>query len=1118
MKRKFLSVLLALSMALTLLPAAALADETDQVPADTPVVTQTEDNKEGDTTPVDTQTDADTNTGADTQVPGTDTSGDTGTGPVTTPTVKEITQENVKSNGLWLASGSYKLMEDITLYYMGGSTDDQEITLDLNGHDITQSDAPEAEKYALIYGDKDIKSLIITNSGSSGGKITSAGSNTTIEMSVASNTLTIGTGVTVHCPGEIDEDGDTNGFAIFLTKEAENVEVNLSGCTISGMNGITVNGNNTGDPQITLENVTVTTEGTGIYQSGCSTFYVNNSTITSGNVGIEVRAGSLNVSGGNVTGGNSASTVTANGSGTTTTNAGIAVAQHTTDKPISVNVSGTDVSGGTALFVSDPQKKQDGISGKDPEIAVVVSGGSTLTGTNSESKTAVNHSVGTIGIAILDSTIDGDVNKVTVDETTGTVMVTQPGVGEESPVTTIDCKNGDGTDIEDTAGEAVAIIGSSKLCTSLSNAISTAQSGDMITLLKDVTASATVVVASKKLTLNLNGHKLTAATLYTLRVDGNGDLTIIDNSTGTPGEINNTHDTASTIDVNNGGKLTLGGEGGNNFIVENAQNKTIKENSAIKVEEQGTLTINGGTIRGPKTSEGNRRSVQTFGTTTINDGTFEGEVQVWTWKDGATTYPSKTTINGGSFKDTVAICNPAAASESFPFTGTLEVKGGTFTNENEHQEGYHFGVQIPREGAEPADDMKVEVSGGAFSAPVDSDYLAASLKYQVQAPDGKAPYSYYPTVTEAAAAAAENGGTVTNIEGETPTVVYVIAFDLNGASGTVAPAYVENNEITNWPADPTRNGYTFSGWYTESSGGTQMTATSEFTRNITLYARWTSTGGGGSSGGGGGGSGSNISVSSSINGKVTSSPKNPKQGDKVTLTIAPNTGYELTSLTVKDNRNKKVTVTKVSDTEYTFTMPSGRVTITPVFSKIQEKPPVEDNKTFIDVPANAYYAEAVKWAVDNGITTGTGNNTFSPNASCTRAQTVTFLWRAAGSPAPKSSANPFTDVKSGAYYYDAVLWAVEQGITKGTSADTFSPEATVTRAQTVTFLYRAAGSPVVSGSSSFSDVAANAYYAGAVKWAVDKGVTTGTGNNSFSPNDNCIRGQIVTFLYRDRVG
>ena len=157
---------------------------------------------------------------------------------------------------------------------------------------------------------------------------------------------------------------------------------------------------------------------------------------------------------------------------------------------------------------------------------------------------------------------------------------------------------------------------------------------------------------------------------------------------------------------------------------------------------------------------------------------------------------------------------------------------------------------------------------------------------------------------------------------------------------------------------------------------------------------------------------------------------------------------------------------------------------------------------------------AVIWAVDKGITGGTSATTFSPNGICTRAQAVTFLWRAAGSPAPKSSAMPFTDVPAGSWYYDAVLWAVEQGITAGTSATTFAPDLNCSRAQIVTFLYRAAGSPAVSGSPAFSDVAPDAYYAKAVKWAQANGITSGIGGGLFGSNDNCTRAQIVTFIYR----
>ena len=171
-------------------------------------------------------------------------------------------------------------------------------------------------------------------------------------------------------------------------------------------------------------------------------------------------------------------------------------------------------------------------------------------------------------------------------------------------------------------------------------------------------------------------------------------------------------------------------------------------------------------------------------------------------------------------------------------------------------------------------------------------------------------------------------------------------------------------------------------------------------------------------------------------------------------------------------------------------------------------------KTFIDVPAGSYYEDAVIWAVDKGITAGTSATTFNPNGICTRAQAVTFLWRAAGSPAAKSSAMPFTDVKAGSYYETAVLWAVENGITKGSSETMFSPDATCTRAQIVTFLWRSQKFPAAGMANPFADVAADTYYIDAVLWAVKHNITVGTTFSIFSPDEECTRAQIVTFLYR----
>ena len=249
------------------------------------------------------------------------------------------------------------------------------------------------------------------------------------------------------------------------------------------------------------------------------------------------------------------------------------------------------------------------------------------------------------------------------------------------------------------------------------------------------------------------------------------------------------------------------------------------------------------------------------------------------------------------------------------------------------------------------------------------------------------------------------------------------------------------------------------------------------------------------------------------NGSVTVTPKSAKRGSVVTITVTPDAGYVLDELTVTDKDGKDVALTKKSDTEYTFVMPAGKVEITPSFVKQAEEP----SRVFVDVKTGDYFYDAVLWAVEKGITNGTSAETFSPEAPCTRAQIVTFLWRAAGSPVV-NYAMDLSDVAGDAYYAEAVRWALSEGITTGTSADQFSPDATCTREQAVTFLYRAAGSPAVSGESAFEDVGADAYYARAVAWAAQNGVTNGISQALFGTGSDCTRAQIVTFLYRAQQG
>ena len=243
------------------------------------------------------------------------------------------------------------------------------------------------------------------------------------------------------------------------------------------------------------------------------------------------------------------------------------------------------------------------------------------------------------------------------------------------------------------------------------------------------------------------------------------------------------------------------------------------------------------------------------------------------------------------------------------------------------------------------------------------------------------------------------------------------------------------------------------------------------------------------------------------NGTVTVNPKSASKGSTVTITAKPDSGYQLDDLTVTDKNGKELKLTDKGNGKYTFTMPASKVEVNATFVKEVEISP------FSDVSTSAYYYEAVKWAQEKGITGGIGNGLFGPNQPCTRAQIITFLWRAAGSPEPKSMSS-FSDVSADSYYAKAVAWAVESGITTGTGDGKFSPDATCTREQAVAFLYRASGSPAISGGSAFSDVAANAYYADAVAWVEKNGVTGGIGGGLFGSGNTCTRAQIVTFLYR----
>ena len=334
---------------------------------------------------------------------------------------------------------------------------------------------------------------------------------------------------------------------------------------------------------------------------------------------------------------------------------------------------------------------------------------------------------------------------------------------------------------------------------------------------------------------------------------------------------------------------------------------------------------------------------------------------------------------------------------------------------------------------------------------------------------------------------------------------YTITFNGNGGTPSVTSITTIDQKLPELPTATHSGRYSFDGWYTAASGGTKITTATVFYENTAVYAHWTYIGGGGSSGGGGGYTYHTIRAIFGLNGSISPSGwTSVRHGWDQTFTITPDKGYAVAKVLVD---GKSVGSVK----SYTFKNVTKDHTIEVVFMKANGNP---QTGVFVDVAEGSYYEEAVDWAVKNGITTGTGNNYFTPDGICTRAQAVTFLWRVAGSPTPKTEAMVFEDVLDGSYYYEAVLWAVENGITVGTSATTFSPELTCSRAHIVTFLWRAANSPSAKTANPFTDVAADAYYIDAVLWAVKHKITVGTTLSTFSPDEGCTRAQIVTFLYR----
>ena len=541
--------------------------------------------------------------------------------------------------------------------------------------------------------------------------------------------------------------------------------------------------------------------------------------------------------------------------------------------------------------------------------------------------------------------------------------------------------------------------------------------------------------------------------------------------------------------------LTIGADGKFTMPSENVSVKAIFKGAALTGTASITGTLKYGQELTASLASTNNTGTLTYkwyrsGETAEIETNTTGKYTLVAADIGKTiTVKITSSVQSGEFTDsttgTIEKADGPAAPTAFTLTFTPNADGTTFT------------ATIPT------------VTGGEYSFD-GTNYSATNTKADCAANSSYTGYvRIAATSTHKASAPTSSTQTSPKLTVATPT------FTPNGVSGFTGPQSVTITCATTGA----KIYYTTDGT-TPTASSTEYTTALSLTSTTTVKAIAVKTGMNDSAiatatftkySGGGGGGGSytpsyTVSVDKTENGTITVSPKSASKGDTVTITVKPDKGYELEMLKVLDKDGDALKLTEKNG-KYTFKMPSGKVTVKGSFV---EEAPVQ---IFKDVPVDAYYYEAVKWAAEKGITGGIGNGLFGPNQPCTRAQIVTFLWRAAGSPAPKHMSS-FADVPADAFYAKAVAWAVENGITGGTGDGKFSPDATCTRAQSVTFLYRAAGSPKVSGSAEFGDVATNAYYADAVAWAAKNGITGGIGGGLFGSGNDCTRGQIVTFLYR----
>ena len=1136
MKRKFLSILLTLAMALTLLPVSAMADET----------------------PVE--------------------------GCESTPTVEYVAQIGDKQYAtLAEAVAAAKdgetvtLLADVTKLETISITGGKKVDLNLNEKNITF----KADNYFLV----DNGALNVTGKGN----ITSShgnDDNTWLPTIFAYGTSTDTADYSVVTIGKdvvIDNQG-SYGLAIWHKDyKAYGAKVIVEG-TVKSTYGFTVTGNakatqgNIPEITVTESGKIVSTDGSAIYAAGYGIYNIAG-TLSGTEFGIEIRAGKLNVEDtAKISATGNFSDPVPNGNGSTVTGAAIAVSQHTTNLPIDVNIKGGEISetgtNGHALYEIDTVKdeKAENVA---KDVSITVSGGS-FNGNVYSTNNKLSITGGTFSSDVSAYVADGYIlNNGTVEKLGETNAVAKIGGTYYKTLADAYAAASEDGNAEITLLKSTTISSGMEIrkpvTLNLGGNVLTSEDYGFDVYKNFTLKNGTLNTATWGVWVQNSGVKFTLEAETVINADCNTDRTnaagvIVDQqaSVDIKGKVTAQHDFA----VSGNGSAGWGGVTIN--VMPGAEISTTEDAPALYFPNSTYLTITGGSITGGTGAYVKSGSVTISGGTIIGTGAkaeykYNGNganstgdalvVETCKYPGGA---PS-VSITGGKFKsvNASAIGSYAGNGETVPLKDFIT--GGLFSSDPSAYVAAGHYVDASNNGDYPYTVKEGAKPAGALIVVKDKTDTAVSGditgtdKTAIDNVIGKANVDGVAEAAKKADIVAKSGATVNNndkVEIEVAVKVEAKAADLaNGkltfeaspvatvkVNGTVkgtvpvSNGMLNNNPITVKLPLPTVGGklftpkqilHKFTGggyeYFINATEGSKRGAgsfkiedncavftiygfsTFELSGTVTYVAP--------SSGGGSSSSSRRYDVSapSVKHGDVTVSPKTASKGDTVTITVKPDSGYELDTLTVKDASGSKIKVKDKGDGKFTFTMPASKVTVSAEFAEIE-------TLDFADVSTDAYYYEAVKWAAKKGITGGTGDGTFNPNGSCTRAHIVTFLWRAAGSPEPKSTVS-FADVPAGSYYAKAVAWAVENGITLGTGDGTFSPNATCTRAQSVTFLYRALGTAPTTVNG-FTDVTADAFYADAVAWAVESGVTNGTSDSTFSPNNGCTRAQIVTFLYR----